>query len=127
MISLRHMNSTYPHGTLSLPPSSLFYHLPSLLPPPPPFPPPCYVGLQRLLGHVPDQSLPDLLSSIVKGSFEEKLKVLDAVQLVQKLKAAQPLVTRQIEVGTVCIFHSDHSLSVHGKGLCVVCWSCDVT
>ena len=83
------------------------------------------MGLQRLLGHVPDQSLPDLLSSIVKGSFEEKLKVLDAVQLVQKLKAAQPLVTRQIEVGTVCIFHSDHSLSVHGKGLCVVCWSCD--
>ena len=121
------MNSTYPHDTLSLPPSSLFYRLSSLLPPPPPFPPLCYVELQRLLGHVPDQSLPDLLSSIVRGSFEEKLKVLDAVQLVQKLKAAQPLVTRQIEVGTVCIFHSDHSLSVHGKGLCVVCWSCDVT
>ena len=80
------------------PPSSSSTPFPSLLPPPPPFPPPCYVGLQRLLGHVPDQSLPDLLSSIVKGSFEEKLKVLDAVQLVQKLKAAQPLVTRQIEV-----------------------------
>ena len=109
------------------PPTSTTFPPSSLLPPPPPFPPPCYVGLQRLLGHVPDQSLPDLLSSIVKGSFEEKLKVLDAVQLVQKLKAAQPLVTRQIEVGTVCIFHSDHSLSVHGKGLCVVCWSCDVT
>ena len=121
------MNSIYPHDTLSLPPSSLFYHLSSLLPPPPPFPPPCYVELQRLLGHVPDQILPDLLSSIVKGSFEEKLKVLDAIQLVQKLKVAQPLVTRQIEVGTVCIFHSDHSLSVHDKRLCVVCWSCDVT
>ena len=121
------MNSIYPHDTLSLPPSSLFYRLSSLIPPPPPFPPLCYVELQRLLGHVPDQSLPDLLSSIVRGSFEEKLKVLDAIQLVQKLKVAQPLVTRQIEVGTVCIFHSDHSLSVHDKRLCVVCWSCDIT
>ena len=88
---------SYTSILLSLPPSSST-PVPSLLPPPPLYPPPCYVGLQRLLGHVPDQSLPDLLSSIVKGSFEEKLKVLDAVQLVQKLKAAQPLVTRQIEV-----------------------------
>ena len=53
---------------------------------------------QKLLNQLPDHSLPDLLCSVVKGSFKEKLKVLDAINLPDRFRTALPLVTRQIEV-----------------------------
>ena len=81
------------------------------------------VSLQKILDSIPTHSLPDLFTSIVKGSFKEKLevshyttwmlgwlllmdhvmscdavKVLDAVDLLDRYKAALPLVLRQIEV-----------------------------
>jgi ATP-dependent Lon protease len=53
--------------------------------------------LKNLLSQLPDHSLPDLLCSVVKGSFKEKLKVLNAIDLPKRIKTALPLVTRQIE------------------------------
>ena len=55
--------------------------------------------LQRLVNSLPKQSLPDIFTAIVQSSFEEKLKILDAVDLPERFDAAQALIQRQI---TVC-------------------------
>lgn len=57
-----------------------------------------HLCIQRLVDSVPDQRLPDLFSSIVKSSFEEKLEVLDAIDLPDRFKVAQALIQRQISV-----------------------------
>lgn len=56
--------------------------------------------LQRLINSLPDQSLPDIFTAIVQSSFEEKLKILDAVELPERFDAAQALIQRQITVIT---------------------------
>ena len=53
---------------------------------------------QRLLDTIPDHSLPDVFTSILRASFDEKLEVLDAVDLADRFKTAQPLLLRQIAV-----------------------------
>ncbi len=59
---------------------------------------PSTVKLKRLLHTVPDHTLPDLFTSILRASFEEKLEVLDAVELSDRFKVARPLLLRQIAV-----------------------------
>lgn len=59
---------------------------------------PSTVKLKRLLDSLPDHNLPDLFSSILRASFEEKLEVLDAVELSERFKVARPLLLRQIAV-----------------------------
>jgi ATP-dependent Lon protease len=53
--------------------------------------------LKRLIDNLPVQSLPDILISLVKTSFDEKLEILDTVDVHMRLKKAVPLVDRQIE------------------------------
>jgi hypothetical protein len=53
---------------------------------------------QRLVYSLPDQSLPDIFTTIVQSSFEEKLKILDAVDLPERFDAALALIQRQITV-----------------------------
>ena len=53
---------------------------------------------QRLVYSLPDQSLPDIFTAIVQSSFEEKLKILDAVDLPERFDAALALIQRQITV-----------------------------
>ena len=57
--------------------------------------------MQRLVNSLSHQSLPDVFTGIVHSSFEEKLKVLDAVDLPERFDAAQALIQRQITVGEV--------------------------
>lgn len=63
--------------------------------------------MQHHLSSVSDERLPDLFTSMVKSSFEEKLELLDAVSLSDRFKLAHPLLQRQIEV---CIWHSDFNV-----------------
>ena len=81
----------------------------------------CYTYIrnsQHILDSVPDQNLPDLFTSIVKASFQEKLEVLDAVELPDRFKAAHPLLLRQIEVVRMCM----HMYTC----VCVLMWSVHV-
>jgi ATP-dependent Lon protease len=50
-----------------------------------------------MLGTLPAHHLADLCASLVNASFMEKLQVLDAVDLSERLKKALPLLVRQIE------------------------------
>lgn len=59
---------------------------------------PVVARLKRILEQLPNQQVADLCASIVKASYEEKLQVLDAVDLEERLKKTLPLVIRQIEV-----------------------------
>ena len=54
--------------------------------------------LQHHLSSVSDERLPDVFTSLVKSSFEEKLGLLDAVSLSDRFKVSHPLLQRQIEV-----------------------------
>lgn len=54
--------------------------------------------LQNLLDTLPDYTLPDFFTSIVKATTDEKLEILDATNLTERFKLAQPLLIRQIEV-----------------------------
>ena len=72
---------------------------------------------QCLVNSLPHQSLPDIFTSIVQSSFEEKLKILDAVDLPERFDAAQALIQRQI---TVCN-HSDECLYQYSWCWCVYC------
>ena len=59
-----------------------------------------------MLDSLPSQHLPDICASIVKASYSEKIQVLDAVDLSERIRTTLPLLERQIEVGTsktVCI------------------------
>lgn len=53
---------------------------------------------QRMLENLPSQHLADVCAAIVKASPNEKLEVLDAVDLTERFKKALPLLLRQIEV-----------------------------
>jgi len=57
----------------------------------------CIFCLQRMLDTLPAHHLADLCASLVNASFLEKLQVLDAVDLSERLKKALPLLVRQIE------------------------------
>jgi len=50
-----------------------------------------------MLDTLPAHHLADLCASLVNASFLEKLQVLDAVDLSERLKKALPLLIRQIE------------------------------
>jgi ATP-dependent Lon protease len=50
-----------------------------------------------MLDTLPAHHLADLCASLVNATFLEKLQVLDAVDLSERLKKALPLLVRQIE------------------------------
>ncbi|XP_002735093.1 lon protease homolog 2, peroxisomal-like [Saccoglossus kowalevskii] len=58
---------------------------------------PIVAKLKRMLDSVPAQNLPDIFASIIKTSFNEKLQILDAVDLAERFKKTLPLLVRQIE------------------------------
>ena len=52
---------------------------------------------QKLLESIPNHQLADLISSIVNASFNEKLEILNAIDLKDRFSKALPLLLRQIE------------------------------
>ncbi|XP_066440015.1 lon protease homolog 2, peroxisomal isoform X2 [Eleutherodactylus coqui] len=58
---------------------------------------PAVAKLKRLLNNLPRELLPDVLTSIIRTSNEEKLQILDAVELEERFKVTIPLLLRQIE------------------------------
>ncbi|CAI8038910.1 Lon protease homolog 2, peroxisomal [Geodia barretti] len=58
--------------------------------------PSSHTKLKRLLSSLPDHTLPDTLTSVLRTSFTEQLSVLTAVDLPLRYQAAQPLLNRQI-------------------------------
>lgn len=54
--------------------------------------------LQRILSLLPDHNLPDFVTSLVSTSFEEKMEVLDAVELSERFRIALTLLQRQVSV-----------------------------
>ncbi|XP_042293230.1 lon protease homolog 2, peroxisomal isoform X2 [Sceloporus undulatus] len=58
---------------------------------------PAVAKLRRLLDNLPREALPDILTSIIRTSNQEKLQILDAVGLEERFKMTIPLLVRQIE------------------------------
>ncbi|KAM8799494.1 LONP2 protease, partial [Eudromia elegans] len=58
---------------------------------------PAVAKLRRLLDNLPREALPDILTSIIRTSNQEKLQILDAVSLEERFKMTIPLLVRQIE------------------------------
>ncbi|KAM8946685.1 lon protease homolog 2, peroxisomal isoform 2-T2 [Pelodytes ibericus] len=58
---------------------------------------PAVAKLKRLLSNLPRELLPDVLTSIIRTTNEEKLQILDAVSLEERFKVTIPLLKRQIE------------------------------
>ncbi|XP_041455193.1 lon protease homolog 2, peroxisomal-like [Lytechinus variegatus] len=58
---------------------------------------PVVAKLKRLLDSLPITRLPDIFASIVQASYNEKLEVLDAVDLEERFQKTLPLLARQIE------------------------------
>ncbi|RWS09162.1 Lon protease-like protein: peroxisomal [Dinothrombium tinctorium] len=58
---------------------------------------PAVVRLKRLLNSLPVHSLPDVCAAIVRASHEERLQILDAVDLAERFRKTLPLLIRQIE------------------------------
>ncbi|KAK6186413.1 hypothetical protein SNE40_008453 [Patella caerulea] len=58
---------------------------------------PVVAKLKRMLESLPSQHLPDVCAAIVKSSYNEKLQVLDAIDLTERFNKALPLLMRQIE------------------------------
>ncbi|KAM9301673.1 lon protease homolog 2, peroxisomal isoform 1-T1 [Gastrophryne carolinensis] len=58
---------------------------------------PAVAKLKRLLDNLPRELLPDILTSIIRTTNEEKLQILDAVGLEERFKVTIPLLMRQIE------------------------------
>lgn len=58
---------------------------------------PAVAKLKRLLKNLPKELLPDVLTSIIRTTNEEKLQILDAVRLEERFKVTIPLLLRQIE------------------------------
>ena len=50
-----------------------------------------------MLESIPNHQLADLISSIVNASFNEKLEILNAINLKDRFSKALPLLLRQIE------------------------------
>lgn len=61
---------------------------------------PNMVSLKRSLNSLPNSSLPDICAAIIRASQEEKLEILDAVDLNERFKKIVPLLVRQIEVSS---------------------------
>jgi ATP-dependent Lon protease len=59
---------------------------------------PAVVRLKRLLNSLPVHSLPDVCAAIVRASHEERLQILDSVDLAERFRKTLPLLIRQIEV-----------------------------
>ncbi|XP_033117283.1 lon protease homolog 2, peroxisomal-like [Anneissia japonica] len=53
--------------------------------------------LKRLLDSLPVTRLPDIFTAIIKASYNEKIKVLDAVDIEARFRETLPLLMRQIE------------------------------
>jgi ATP-dependent Lon protease len=58
---------------------------------------PAVVRLKRLLNSLPIHSLPDVCAAIVRASHEERLQILDAVDLTERFRRTLPLLLRQID------------------------------
>ncbi|XP_062355935.1 lon protease homolog 2, peroxisomal isoform X1 [Cinclus cinclus] len=58
---------------------------------------PAVAKLRRLLDSLPREALPDILTSIIRTTNQEKLQILDAVRLEERFKMTIPLLVRQIE------------------------------
>ncbi|XP_070616367.1 lon protease homolog 2, peroxisomal [Erythrolamprus reginae] len=58
---------------------------------------PAVAKLRRLLDNLPRVALPDIVTSIIRTSNQEKLQILDAVGLEERFKMTIPLLVRQIE------------------------------
>ncbi|XP_038068669.1 lon protease homolog 2, peroxisomal-like [Patiria miniata] len=58
---------------------------------------PVVAKLKKLLESLPTARLLDIFASIVKASYSEKLQVLDAIDLEERIKRTLPLLARQIE------------------------------
>ncbi|KAM9376846.1 lon protease homolog 2, peroxisomal [Pholidichthys leucotaenia] len=58
---------------------------------------PVVAKFRRLLDSLPRETLPDVVTSMIRSSNKEKLQVLDAVSLEERFKKALPMLTRQIE------------------------------
>ncbi|NXL29496.1 LONP2 protease, partial [Glaucidium brasilianum] len=58
---------------------------------------PAVAKLRHLLDNLPREALPDILTSIIRTSNQEKLQILDAVRLEERFKVTIPLLVRQIE------------------------------
>ncbi|NXQ05498.1 LONP2 protease, partial [Vidua macroura] len=58
---------------------------------------PAVAKLRRLLDNLPREALPDILTSIIRTTNQEKLQILDAVRLEERFKMTIPLLVRQIE------------------------------
>ncbi|UYV78179.1 LONP2 [Cordylochernes scorpioides] len=56
------------------------------------------IVIKRILSSVPIESLPDICASVVKASHEEKLQILDAVNITERFRRTLPLLARQIEM-----------------------------
>ncbi|XP_071824605.1 lon protease homolog 2, peroxisomal-like [Apostichopus japonicus] len=53
--------------------------------------------LKKVMEKLPLTRLPDIFASIVKASYDEKLQVLDAVDIEERFQKALPLLLRQLE------------------------------
>ncbi|XP_071958452.1 lon protease homolog 2, peroxisomal-like [Antedon mediterranea] len=53
--------------------------------------------LKRLLDSLPVARLPDIFTAIIKASYNEKIKVLDAIDVEARFRKTLPLLERQIE------------------------------
>ncbi|XP_061677665.1 lon protease homolog 2, peroxisomal isoform X2 [Syngnathoides biaculeatus] len=58
---------------------------------------PVVAKFRRLLDSLPQETLPDVVASMIHTSNTEKLQVLDAVSLEERFKKTLPMLTRQIE------------------------------
>lgn len=80
--------------------------------------------LKKMLRTLPAHHLADLCASLVNASFLEKLQILDAVELTERLKRALPLLVRQIEglemIGKTNNNHPGKHFTVPPKGKMVV-------
>lgn len=50
-----------------------------------------------MLNSIPHTMLADLVASLTKASFTEKLEILDAIDLMERFKKALPLLVRQVK------------------------------
>ena len=55
-----------------------------------------------MLESVPSHQLADIMASIINASFNEKLEILNAVDLKERFLKALPLLLRQIEGNAQC-------------------------
>lgn len=59
---------------------------------------PAVARLKKMLNSIPHTMLADLVASLTKASFAEKLEILDAIDLMERFKKALPLLVRQVKM-----------------------------